>query len=392
MARAGEVLVLPFHDKGHVFPATELSRHLALRGLSVTLFLPSPPPSPLPHNVSVLLFSDPKPPPPPPPTAAARPFPKPRPRRDAAVEEYLARRRGAEPPLLCVILDEIVRGYADLFESHGLRVVSFFTSSACAAVKEDAAPALGPLRGLAGARGAVAAALFNTCADLERPYLAHAAAASGKPVWGVGPLLRSEAEVDDAVRSWLDAKPAGSVVYVSFGTLVAPAAGELEELAAALEGAGRPFVWALVGRGFAPEKTSELGLVIRGWAPQQMILGHPSTAAFVSHCGWNSTTEALAAGVPVLAWPVRGDQHFNAELLTERLGVGRLVRADGSGLPVGRGELARAIEELVSDQAVKARAAAARSFFDAGFPSSSARALDEFVDFLLSPHRPDLLT
>lgn len=35
-----------------------------------------------------------------------------------------------------------------------------------------------------------------------------------------------------------------------------------------------------------------------GWATQEKVVRHPSVACFMSHCGWNSTTEGVS---PVLA-------------------------------------------------------------------------------------------
>ena len=48
------------------------------------------------------------------------------------------------------------------------------------------------------------------------------------------------------------------------------------------------------------------------WAPQKLILGHPAAAAFVSHCGWNSTLESVFGGIPIVAWPMFAEQKINA--------------------------------------------------------------------------------
>jgi cis-zeatin O-glucosyltransferase len=66
--------------------------------------------------------------------------------------------------------------------------------------------------------------------------------------------------------------------------------------------------------------------VLTGWAPQLEILAHGATAAFLSHCGWNSTVESLSHGKPVLAWPMHSDQPLNAELVCKHLEAGTLVR------------------------------------------------------------------
>ncbi|MBA0578653.1 hypothetical protein Gorai_020928, partial [Gossypium raimondii] len=49
----------------------------------------------------------------------------------------------------------------------------------------------------------------------------------------------------DACRSWLNGKPNGSVVYVSFGSLASPEANEMQELALALKGSDCNFLWVI---------------------------------------------------------------------------------------------------------------------------------------------------
>nr|DAD31562.1 TPA_asm: hypothetical protein HUJ06_010413 [Nelumbo nucifera] len=63
------------------------------------------------------------------------------------------------------------------------------------------------------------------------------------------------------------------------------------------------------------------GLVIRGWAPQVLILRHRAVGLYLTHCGWNSVLEALVAGVPMLVWPIGADQFPNAKLLVDQMGM-----------------------------------------------------------------------
>ncbi|CAA6673925.1 unnamed protein product [Spirodela intermedia] len=119
---------------------------------------------------------------------------------------------------------------------------------------------------------------------------------------------------------WLDAQPPESVVYVSFGTTSSMPDRQIRELAAGLERSGQRFIWVLrdadrgdifaaAGDGGGTEdrcqlpvgfekRVADVGVVVRDWAPQLDILGHRSTALFLSHCGWNSCMESLSMGVP----------------------------------------------------------------------------------------------
>ena len=266
------------------------------------------------------------------------------------------------------------------------------------------------------------ALLINTCDDLERPFIEYIANQMGKPVWGVGPLLpeqywksigsvlhdheirtnRQSNVTEEEVIEWLDSKPRSSVLYVSFGSEVGPSMEEYSQLADALEALTQPFIWVIqpgMGRSGPPHPPSAgtteedyfphgldsqvgpRGLIIRGWAPQLLILSHPSTGGFLSHCGWNSTVEAIGQGVPFLAWPIRGDQYYNAKFLVAHLKVGYMVSNDLSE-KIKKEDIVKGIETLMGDYEIKQRAMALATTFQNKFPISSMSALDAFRDLI----------
>jgi hypothetical protein len=192
--------------------------------------------------------------------------------------------------------------------------------------------------------------VVNSFAELEPLFVDAYEEAIGKKVWTIGPLFLMRAipatvNVDDAdaVRcaSWLDSKKPRSVVFVSFGSLVRSSLLQLVEIAHGLEASGRPFIWAvkpgdlagferwLSDDGFET-RVGERGLVVTGWAPQRAILSHPATGAFVTHCGWNSVLECVAAGLPMVTWPHFAEQFMNEKLVVDVLRVGVPVGVNGA--------------------------------------------------------------
>jgi hypothetical protein len=129
--------------------------------------------------------------------------------------------------------------------------------------------------------------------------------------------------------------------------------------------------------------TAPEGMVVE-WCDQVRVLSHPSVACFVTHCGWNSTLEAVACGVPVVAAPSWSDQPVNAHLLEEEWGVGVRAERDADGTLTGA-ELARCVELVVGGgemaEAIAANVGAwkerAREAVTAGGPSE--RSLRSFV-------------
>ncbi|CAJ1891026.1 unnamed protein product [Sphenostylis stenocarpa] len=202
--------------------------------------------------------------------------------------------------------------------------------------------------------------IINTFEELEKEYVRDYKKARNNKVWCIGPVsLCNKDALDKAQRGnqasinehlclkWLDLQQPKSVVYVCFGSICNLISSQLVELALALEDTKRPFLWAIreggqfqelekwiCEEGFE-ERMKGRSLIIRGWAPQVIILSHPSIGGFFTHCGWNSTLEGISAGLPLVTWPLFGDQFLNEKLVTQVLKIGVSV---GVEVPVQWGD------------------------------------------------------
>ncbi|THG23394.1 scopoletin glucosyltransferase-like [Camellia sinensis] len=195
--------------------------------------------------------------------------------------------------------------------------------------------------------------IFNSFYKLEPAFADQYK--QGRKVWHIGPVSLCNRDDDDKAQrgkeasidqhdclKWLDSKKPNSVVYVCFGSLTQFRDSQLIEIAKGLEASGQEFIWVVrreneeddnnpnwMPKGFEERtRESEKGLIIRGWAPQLMILEHESVGSFVTHCGWNSLLEGVSAGLPMVTWPIFAEQFFNEKLVTNVLKIGVAVGAE----------------------------------------------------------------
>jgi len=118
-----------------------------------------------------------------------------------------------------------------------------------------------------------------------------------------------------------------SLLYISFGSIFWPKEEHIGKLINILLELNFPFILAH-GSPMAtiPDEVSEKikssGIGMHSpWTPQQLILSHPATGWFLTHCGQNGVTEALTRGIPMIAWPIDADQPSNAARLSLTLDV-----------------------------------------------------------------------
>ncbi|TVU07284.1 hypothetical protein EJB05_47333, partial [Eragrostis curvula] len=150
---------------------------------------------------------------------------------------------------------------------------------------------------------------------------------------------------------WLDKQAPCSVVLASYGTVANLDSTQLEELGNGLCNSGKPFIWVL--RSSEAQKLSaELGAMCKNrglivpFCPQLEVLAHKSTGCFLTHCGWNSTIEAIVTGVPMVAMPQWADQPTTAKYVESAWGIGLRMQ---KGLVTSE-EVERCIREVVEGE------------------------------------------
>ncbi|GMJ02955.1 UDP-glucosyl transferase 73C1 [Hibiscus trionum] len=223
--------------------------------------------------------------------------------------------------------------------------------------------------------------VINTFEELESAFIDEYRKV--RKAWCIGPVsLSHKDESDKAERGnmasineqqclkWLDSQETNSVIYACLGSISTVRCPELIELGLGLEASSKPFIWVLRGNnttsnqveewmkedGFE-ERTKGRGVVVKGWAPQVLILSHPAVGGFLTHCGWNSTIEGISAGVPLITLPLLADQFSNEKLAVQVLKIGVSLGIDKptsigdekSGFLLKKEEVQKAIHHLMDD-------------------------------------------
>lgn len=224
--------------------------------------------------------------------------------------------------------------------------------------------------------------VMNTFAELENGCVEDYEKAIQKKVFCIGPVSLCNKEVLDKFErgnkasidgetciKWLDSMSPRSVLYACLGSQCRLVPLQLIELGLGLEASNKPFIWVIKTGGRFEELEEWLvkenfeerirgrGLLIKGWAPQILILSHPSIKGFLTHCGWNSTIEGICFGVPMITWPMFAEQFFNEKLIVDILRVGvpvgikvsvRWGDEEKDGNLVKKDEVERAIERVMN--------------------------------------------
>ncbi|KAJ6575672.1 glucosyltransferase [Mycena vulgaris] len=150
----------------------------------------------------------------------------------------------------------------------------------------------------------------------------------GQEIFTVGPQAHELCWSDAPSVPHTNALISGSIrLYISFGSLFFPITTPqtVEALVSTLLHLEKPipFVFALGGKMASLPKelietvnASGKGLICDFWIEQRAILQHAALGWFLTHGGFNSISESLSQGIPLIVWPTNAEQPINAALLS----------------------------------------------------------------------------
>ncbi|GMI98055.1 UDP-glucosyl transferase 85A3 [Hibiscus trionum] len=254
------------------------------------------------------------------------------------------------------------------------------------------------------------AIVFNTFDELEHEVL-EAIVAKFPRIYTVGPLNLLGRHVPESQFSsmtpslwkedsncieWLNQREPESVVYVNYGSVTVMSDHHLKEFAWGLANSKHPFLWmvrpdvvmgesAVLPEEFF-EEIKDRGF-IASWCHQDLVLSHRSVAAFLTHCGWNSTLESISRGVPVICWPFFAEQQTNCRFACTTWGIGMEVNPD-----VNRNDVEALVKEMMESENGKKMKKKALEWKEkaevaADVGGSSYSNFDRFIEEVLSVSR-----
>ncbi|KAF2294742.1 hypothetical protein GH714_015879 [Hevea brasiliensis] len=152
----------------------------------------------------------------------------------------------------------------------------------------------------------------NSFYELEPAYVEYFQKELGNKAWLVGPVSLCNRNVEDKAER-------GQKTAIDEQSILNSLNRKIFQSTEKEQGSQKNWL----PNGFEDRiKESQKGLIIKGWAPQLLILEHIAVGGFMTHCGWNSTLEGVSAGVPMITWPITAEQFTNEKLITDVLKIG----------------------------------------------------------------------
>ncbi|XP_069904172.1 UDP-glucuronosyltransferase 2B13-like isoform X3 [Oryctolagus cuniculus] len=178
--------------------------------------------------------------------------------------------------------------------------------------------------------------------DFPRPLLPNVDFIGGLHCRPAKPLPK---EIEDFVQS----SGEEGVVVFSLGSMVSKVTEERTNvIALALAQLPQKVLWRFDGK-----KPDTLGpnTQLYKWIPQNDLLGHPKTKAFITHGGTNGIYEAIYHGIPMVGLPLFAEQ---ADNIIRMVAKGAAVRLDL--ITMSSADLLAAVKTVINDPLYKENA------------------------------------
>ncbi|KAM4836415.1 UDP-glucuronosyltransferase 1A6-like isoform 3-T3 [Thomomys bottae] len=153
-------------------------------------------------------------------------------------------------------------------------------------------------------------------------------------------------ELIQEFEAYINASGEHGIVVFSLGSMVA----EIPEkkamaIAEALGQIPQTVLWRYTGS--RPSNLANNTILVK-WLPQNDLLGHPKTRAFITHAGSHGIYEGICNGVPMVMMPLFGDQMDNAKRIETR-GAGVTLNI----LEMTSDDIAKALKAVINDKSYK---------------------------------------
>ncbi|XP_044097827.1 UDP-glucuronosyltransferase 1A1-like isoform X1 [Neovison vison] len=175
--------------------------------------------------------------------------------------------------------------------------------------------------------------------DYSRPIMPNMVFVGGINCAGKNPLSKE-------FEAYVNASGEHGIVVFSLGSMVSEIPEKKAmEIADALGKIPQTVLWRYTG---TPPPNLAKNTILVKWLPQNDLLGHPKTRAFITHSGSHGIYEGICNGVPMVMLPLFGDQMDNAKRMETR-GAGVTLNV----LEMTSEDLTNALKTVISDKSYK---------------------------------------
>ncbi|XP_075862179.1 UDP-glucuronosyltransferase 1A8 isoform X7 [Microcebus murinus] len=147
-------------------------------------------------------------------------------------------------------------------------------------------------------------------------------------------------------EAYIKASGEHGIVVFSLGSMVSEIPEKKAmDIADALGKIPQTVLWRYTGT--RPSNLANNTILVK-WLPQNDLLGHPKTRAFITHSGSHGIYEGICNGVPMVMMPLFGDQMDNAKRMETR-GAGVTLNV----LEMTSADLENALKTVINDKSYK---------------------------------------